>query len=98
MGEIVIRQENKDFTINIYNGNCLAVMLYEYKKDGKDMYSLYNFFMDTKHCRKLVKMGEELIFDEVVSISLNLSYPNAKKLLDIFVKQGYTVNCYYKTK
>ena len=96
MGKLTIRRKMKKYCINIYSGNFLAVFVYEYTDGGKEMYSLYDFFADKKHCDNIIKNHQRLFFDEVVSIELNLFYKSAQELLDIFVKNGYKIECYYK--
>lgn len=71
--------KRNDFTINLYEGNALLIMLHEYKSDtGKDMYDMYMFFVDKTHAKKclgLQKNGD----GELVNI-LNDGWNNAKKL------------------
>lgn len=56
IGELLIRQGDKDFTINVYQGNALAIFLHEYVNDeGKEVYSMYNFFCDKEHFRNCAK-------------------------------------------
>lgn len=97
MGKLTIRRKMKKYYINIYYGNFLAVFVYEYTDGGKEMYSLYDFFADKKHCDNIIKNHKRLFFDdEVVSIELNLFYKSAQTLLKILVENGYEVRCYYK--
>lgn len=96
MGKITIKQKETTFDVNIYNGNALAIFISEFEQDGEDRYILYNFFVDKKHCDNIVKKGKQLFTDEVVSIELNLFYKSAQTLLNILVKNGYKVRCYYK--
>lgn len=97
MGKLTIRQKGKKFNVNIYSGNALAVFVYEYTDGGKEIYSLYDFFADKKHCDNIIKNHKRLFFDdEVVSIELNLFYKSAQTLLKILVENGYEVRCYYK--
>ena len=97
MGKLTIRRKMKKHCINIYSGNFLAVFVYEYTDGGKEMYSLYDFFSDKKHCDNIIKNHKRLFFDdEVVSIELNLFYRSAQTLLKILVENGYEVLCYYK--
>lgn len=96
MGKITIKQKETTFDVNIYNGNALAIFISEFEQDGEDRYILYNFFVDKKHCDNIVKNGKQLFTDEVVSIELNLFYKSAQTLLNILVKNGYKVRCYYK--
>lgn len=98
MGKMTINQEEKTFNLNIYAGNALAVFISEYEHNGEERYVLYDFFADKKHCDNIIKSSKRLFSDEVVSIELNLCYKNAQKLLDIFVKNGYKVLCYYGNK
>ena len=50
IGELLIRQGEKEFTISIYQGNALAIFLHEYtNEDGQKVYSLYSFFCDKEH-------------------------------------------------
>lgn len=96
MGEMTFKQKGKTFSINIYDGNALAIFISEYKQGDEEKYVLYNFFADKKHCNKIIKENKRLFSDEVVSIELNLFYKNAQTLLNILVKNGYKVQCYYK--
>ena len=97
MGKLTIRQKGKNFNVNIYSGNFLAVFVYEYTDGGNEMYSLYDFFADKKHCDNIIKNHKRLFFDdEVLSIELNLFYRSAQTLLKILVENGYEVLCYYK--
>lgn len=98
MGEMTIKQKEKTFDVNIYAGNALAIFICEFELDGEEHFILYNFFADKAHCDNIIKNSKRLFTDEVVSIELNLCYKNAQKLLDIFVKNGYRVLCYYGNK
>ena len=96
MGKLTIRQKGKKYNVNIYSGNFLAVFVCEYTDGGNEMYSLYDFFADKKHCDIIIKNHQRLFLDEVVSIELNLFYKSAQNLLKILVENGYEVSCYYK--
>lgn len=96
MGKMTIKQKEKVYDVNIYAGNALAIFICEYEQNGEERYVLYNFFADKKHCDNIIKDGKQLFSDEVVSIELNLFYKSAKTLLNILVKNGYRVECYYK--
>lgn len=98
MGKITIKQKETTFYVNIYTGNALAIFISEFELDGEEHFFLYNFFADKAHCDNIIKNSKRLFTDEVVSIELNLCYKNAQKLLDIFVKNGYRVLCYYGNK
>lgn len=97
MGKLTIRQKGKKYNVNIYSGNALAIFICEYKQNDEEIYVIYNFFADKKHCDNIIKNHKRLFFDdEVVSIELNLFYRSAQTLLKILVKNGYSVKCYYK--
>lgn len=96
MGKLTIRQKRKKYNVNIYSGNSLAIFISEYEQNGEERYTLYNFFLDKKHCDNIVKNSKRLFTDEVVSIELNLFYKSAQTLLKILVENGYEVRCYYK--
>lgn len=96
MGKCTIKQRDKEFILNIYDCNALALFLSEWEAEGESRYQMYTFFVDRQHCKNILKNGGKLIPDEVVSIELNIAYPHAKTLLDILVKNGYKVTAYYE--
>ena len=71
IGELLIRQGEKEFTISIYQGNALAIFIHEYKnEDGKDVYSMYNFFCDKEHFKNCTKDKSWNYAEEWVKITL----------------------------
>lgn len=96
MGKMAIKQKEKTFDVNIYAGNALAIFICEYEQDGEQRYILYNFFADKAHCDNIIRNGKRLFTDEVVSVEINLYHKSAQTLLNIFVKNGYKVLCYYE--
>lgn len=80
------------FDISIWQGNCLAV----FNSETEDRYFLYNFFIDEKHCAKIVKDYGSLFSNKVSDIKLNLFYKSARRLLEVLIKYGYDVNGYTK--
>ena len=96
IGTMKVTQTRKDvtdtFEVSIWEGNCLAVFNYE----TEDRYFLYNFFIDEKHCAKMVKQYGSLFGDKVSDIKLNLYYESARRLLNVLIKYGYDVNGYTK--
>lgn len=72
IGKAVIRQHEREYELNIYDGNALAIFICEYKnKKGEDVYQLYNFISDRKHLENIVKNNHRILSDEVVSVELN---------------------------
>ena len=110
IGKIVIKQGFKDepqqkFTLQIRQGNCLAVIIHSREAtpeelarnpEGKYFHSLYTFFADEQHLKNMLKNEGTVLFDEVVSIELNMFYKENYTLLKYFVQSGFKVKCYYK--
>ena len=55
-GEAILHDDiqDKDFTLNLYQGNAYLIFLSEWKEDGKDMYSLHSFWADRDHAKILL--------------------------------------------
>ena len=60
-GEITFSQqyageEYKEFTVNLYQGNGLMIMLYEWEEEHEDgihnMYNVWNLFVDKEHMQR----------------------------------------------
>ena len=107
IGKIVIKREDNKFNLQIRQGNCLAVIInvrkiteeeLEKHPNSKFVYTLYTFFADEHHLKNLLKNEGGVIFDDVISIELNMFYKENYTLLKYFVKSGYKVKCYYKEK
>lgn len=106
IGKVVIKQQDKKFTIQIRQGNCLAVLVHvrkltdeERKEDSVNKYrhTLYTFFADEQHMKNILKHEKSVFGDEnVVRIELNLFYKECKTLLKYFALSGHKVTCYYK--
>ena len=109
IGTIVIKQSHDGvehkFTIQIRQGNCLAVLIHirkstpeelEKHPNGKYIHSLYTFFCDEQHLKNILKNEGSVLFDDVVSIKLNMFYKENYTLLKYFVLSGYVVKCFYK--
>ena len=105
IGKIVIKQGENKFNLQIRQGNCLAVLINVRKAteeelkehpNGKYIHTLYSFYCDEQHLKILLKNVGSVLFDEVVSIELNMFYKENYTLLKYFVKSGYKVKCYYK--
>ena len=71
IGELLIRQREKEFTISIYQGNALAIFIHEYVNDeGKEVYSMYNFFCDKEHFKNCTKDKTWNYAEEWIKITL----------------------------
>ena len=103
MGKMVIEQhpdddeKKKRFTILICEANCMAAFIHISKNaEGKELHTLYMFLGDKTHARNIVKDYGTLFVDKVISIELNMAFRSSKELLDVLVKDGHKVKCYYK--
>ena len=89
--------KKKTFKVNIYQGNCLAIFINEYKDaDGKKFYNLYDFFMDKAHLKRIIESHGGRWNDEVVSMRLNLYYKECLAFLPILVKHVPKITVFYK--
>ena len=110
IGKINIAEERDGerlhFTLQIRQGNCLAVLLFvrkatpeelEKHPEGKWYHQLWSFYVDEQHLKNILKNEGDVLFgEEVTSISLNMYYKECKTLLKYFTKSGHKVTCYYK--
>lgn len=94
VGEAVIRQGEKEYTLNLYKGNAFLIMIYEYKgEDGTDKYSMYSFFADKEHAKRSLGLDKKNGYkenhykDELVMVRIDKSkYIYAKELVDMLVR------------
>lgn len=82
-GEITVSQRVDDrkgweeYKVSVYNGNCLAVFLYEFIEDGEEKYNFWSFFSDKDHAKNCLGLskGANNIFDtpyqRITKIRLN---------------------------
>lgn len=91
LGKMDIKQNDQRWTIEIREGNCLAVFVY--KIEGG--WDLYSFFVDSAHFKRMAK-GGKVFSDDVVRIRLNLRYKESQTLAKLFTQNGYEVTCYYE--
>lgn len=112
IGTLKIEQEHASekhrYTIQIRQGNCLAVFIHvrkatpaelEEHPDGKYIHTLYNFYADEQHIKNIMKAQNGKLFsdsDKVVKIELNTYFKESKTLLKYFTQAGHKVTCYYK--
>lgn len=71
-GEATIQQtwdgETTEHTVSLYQGNAFLIMLNEFEEDGKDMWSMSNFFVDKDHAKRCLGLDKNYsdtnIFDK----------------------------------
>ena len=82
IGTLVIKQtRDKDYyyTLHLYRGNALMIMLWEWKENGKDMYNMFCFIADKKHLDNIVKNSPEF-FSEWKVITIDRKYYKTSEL------------------
>ena len=52
-------EEDKKFTIHLYEGNAFLIMLNEWEKDGETMWSMFNFFADKNHAKSCLGLNKK---------------------------------------
>lgn len=91
----------KNYKVNIYQGNCLGALIYDYKDEEtkKNMYQFMGFWNDETHlkrCLGLVKGHDNLYKNIIVKIKLNTYYKDCLKIAQLFAKANIKVELYYK--
>ena len=82
-------EENREYTVDLYEGNCFLIMIYSYTEDdGTEMEALHTFFCDEEHMRRCLDLG--LVNSEserMTKIRLNKAKcRNYKKIISIFLE------------
>lgn len=100
MGEITAvdeRTKNK-FNINLYEGNCLAVAIYEFQDSNQYQFMYFwNDIQHLKHCLGLTKQYKDNVYgDSIYKVKLNAYFKDCISMAKAFAKAGYTVELYYK--
>lgn len=100
MGEITCNREGVGkFKLSVYSGNCMCVMVYNYKEKGQKYYICHGFFNDETHLKKclgLVDGCENIYKNEWVKWKLNTYFRDSLKLAKWLTKAGFKVELYYE--
>lgn len=93
IGELLIRQKDQEFTLSIYQGNALAIFLYEFtdEKDGTGRYNMYQFFGDKEHFKNCTKNKEWNYAEEWVRITMNKVPTDFWIILKDLAKRGVEI-------
>lgn len=59
-GEVILKQGEREFTLNMYQGNAYLIFLSEWEEDGEKMYQLYSFCSDKVHAKILFGLSKNL--------------------------------------
>lgn len=95
--EIDNKYKNQKFKMNIYEANCLFAMIWEFKKDGKNMYQFQTFASDRTHFERCLK--DKCYKDDwfyYTSWKLNTYYKQSIDIAKLLTKYGFKVQLYYK--
>ena len=104
MGSIQWKGRNgKKTTVNVYQGNCLCVMIHTYKSEGKELYDFCGFFNDEGHLKRCIGLAKNydgttsnIYKDEWVQWRLNTYYKQSIAIAKLLVQAGFPVLLYYK--
>lgn len=94
IGEIEVydARANKDYILNLYEGNAMLIALYERIEGGMREYALHWYFADKEHARNCLGLnkGHVSIFDDGYLIALHLDNIAESrywdKILEYFLK------------
>ena len=96
-------REGQAFTVNVYKGNCLCVMIYEYTHEDKPLYDFFAFFTDESHLKKCIGLMKDydgnkknIYAEEWISWKLNTYFKDTFTLAKWLTKAGYPVELYYE--
>jgi hypothetical protein len=92
IGELLINQNGKEFTINIYKGNALAIFIHEFTdKEGVERYNMYNFFCDKEHFKNCTSDKSWNYAEEWVKLTLWKVPNDFWIILKDLVKRGVNI-------
>lgn len=111
IGSMTLRgRENQKYKVNIYRGNCLGALIYEYKQIDEnnkkvDMYQFFGYWNDENHLKRNLGLSKNFdgnkdnIYADLVKLDLNTYYESSWKIAQLFVKalgNKTKINLYYK--
>lgn len=94
IGTIDIFNYDEVRTYQLYQGNAFLIMLWEYEEDGKEMWSMHNFFTDKEHAKNMLGLSKDYTDNEmnrdkyyIKKIRINKAkYKYTKDLVDMLIK------------
>lgn len=103
MGTIQCSDYQGDYTLNVYSGNCLCVLTYEYIENDVEKYTFHGFFNDLDHLKICVGLKKDyngdlknIYKDTWVKWKLNTYFKDTLKIADALTKSGFAVELYYE--
>ena len=92
MGEIILKQGENKFKIDICAANAVCAFIYHDERGC----TLMNFFADIEHINNLIKNKVELFYGDIVGVKLDKKYKEHKAISKYFNKMGCEVEYYNK--
>lgn len=97
IGEIELWQNDRMFTINLYQGNAFLIMLHEYKSGEVEKWEMWGFFMNETHAKRMLGIDKryrdtygnnpyEQPYQQIRKIRLSNKYRYRQKLIDMLLK------------
>jgi len=89
---------NGKYKVNIYAGNCLGVLIFEYKSDNKNLFQFYSFWNDEEHLKNilgLTKKFKDNIYKNCLQLKINGNYEKHNQIIKHFIKAKIPVNVYF---
>lgn len=92
IGEALFDYNDKQVIVNLYQGNAYLIFINEYNENGKDMYSMFSFWVDESHmknCLGLNKGTDNIYTDEsckLREIWFDKNYRYLNKVVPALVK------------
>lgn len=54
-----VNYDGEEYTLSLYTGNAFLIMLYEYEEDDKQMYNMWNFWVDKAHMKNCLGLNKK---------------------------------------
>lgn len=99
MGSITTHNaRGEKIKINLYQANCLGVLIYEFTQDNKHMYEFVDWWQDLVHLKRCLGLakGYDNLYTDFVKIRLNIAYKDCIKIAELFAKANIKVILYYE--
>ena len=104
IGSIEWEETHSEMTVNVYRGNCLCVLLYEYTDENNiEKYCFAGFFNDSEHLKICIGLKKDcdgkyhnMYKDIWKKWKLNTFYKESMQIAPILTKAGFKVELYYE--
>ena len=103
MGTVEYKDEDGVYTVSVYRGNCLCVLIYEFKEKEVEKYIFHGFFNDLIHLKTCVGLTKDYegkytnIYKGVWGKwKLNTFFKDSLQIANVLTKAGFPVELYYE--